>query len=70
MSACMGFSIWLNNVRIFMAETDSKPACGIVMPISGMEGCSESHRSDMLDIVTEAIDEAGFKGTWSVTLMM
>jgi hypothetical protein len=45
-----------------MSETKPKPACGIVMPISGMEGCSESHWSDVLDILTEAIDEAGFQG--------
>lgn len=45
-----------------MADIKVKPACGIVMPISGMEGCSESHWSDVLDILTEAIEEAGFEG--------
>jgi len=56
---------WLGLItqRMHMSEIKSKPACGIVMPISGMEGCSESHWSDVLDIVTEAIDEAGFHGS-------
>lgn len=30
------------------------------MPISAMDGCAESHWADVLDILTEAIDEAGF----------
>lgn len=32
------------------------------MPISAMEGCAESHWSDVLDILTEAIEDAGFEG--------
>lgn len=45
-----------------MAEAKSNPICGIVMPISAMDGCAESHWSDVLDILNEAIDEAGFEG--------
>ena len=45
-----------------MSETKTKPICGIVMPISGMDGCSESHWSDVLRIISEAIDEADFEG--------
>jgi len=30
------------------------------MPISAIDGCTESHWADVLEIVTEAIEEAGF----------
>jgi hypothetical protein len=43
-----------------MAEATEKPVCGIVMPISAIDGCTESHWSDVLEILTEAIEEAGF----------
>ena len=36
------------------------PICGIVMPISSIHGCSESHWSDVMDIISEAIIEAEF----------
>ena len=45
-----------------MADTKTKPVCGIVMPISAMDGCTESHWADVLDILTEAIEDAGFDG--------
>lgn len=44
-----------------MSENKLKLTCGVVMPISGMEGCSESHWSEVLDLLTEAIDDAGFE---------
>lgn len=34
--------------------------CGIVMPISQIDGCSETHWTDVLEIHTEAIESAGF----------
>lgn len=43
-----------------MTEINPKPVCGVVMPISTIDGCSESHWADVLEIVTEAIEEAGF----------
>ena len=43
-----------------MSEIVQKPVCGVVMPISTIEDCSESHWTDVLEIVTEAIEEAGF----------
>lgn len=43
-----------------MAETVEKMVCGVVMPISAVDGCNESHWSDVLDILSEAIEEAGF----------
>ena len=45
-----------------MPESKPNPTCGIVMPISAMDGCAESHWADVLDILTEAIEEAGFEG--------
>lgn len=44
-----------------MAKKDKK-ICGIVMPISAVDGCSESHWSDVLEILSEAIESAGFEG--------
>lgn len=37
------------------------PMCGIVMPISGIDGCSETHWSDVLTIVKEAISAVNFQ---------
>lgn len=45
-----------------MNKNEEKKICGIVMPISALDGCSESHWIDVLDIVTEAIEGAGFEG--------
>ena len=43
-----------------MSEIVQKPVCGVVMPISPIDGCSDSHWADVLEIVTEAIEGAGF----------
>ncbi len=40
---------------------DIKPICGVVMPISAIDGCSESHWSDVHEILAEAIYDAGFE---------
>jgi len=45
-----------------MKQGKVKPACGIVMPISAIDGCVESHWADVLDVLTEAIEDAGFEG--------
>ena len=37
-------------------EENSNEVCGIVMPISSIDGCSESHWNDVLGIHTEAIE--------------
>jgi hypothetical protein len=39
---------------------ESKKICGIVMPISSLDGCTEDHWGDVLSILTEAIENAGF----------
>lgn len=38
-----------------------KPMCGIVMPISEIDGCSASHWKEVLGIVAEATENAGYK---------
>jgi hypothetical protein len=38
-----------------------KKVCGIVMPISAIDGCAESHWADVLEILGEAIEGAGFE---------
>ena len=36
------------------------PTCGIVIPISAIDDCSEAHWGDVLTIVSDAISDAGF----------
>ena len=43
-----------------MSESNVKQVCGIVMPISAIDGCLESHWADVLEIFSEAIEMAGF----------
>lgn len=43
-----------------MADDILLPTCGIVMPISAIETCSEEHWRDVREILTEAIEDAGF----------
>lgn len=45
-----------------MSQNIEKKICGIVMPISTLDGCSEAHWSDVLEIITEAIEASGFEG--------
>lgn len=42
-------------------KSESKPVCGIVMPISSIDGCSESHWTDVFDIISRTIRDAGFE---------
>jgi hypothetical protein len=35
--------------------------CGLVMPISSIDGCNEQHWSEVKEILTEAVEGAGFK---------
>jgi uncharacterized protein YkvS len=43
-------------------KKDEEKKCGIVMPISAMDNCSESHWTEVLGILHEAIADAGFVG--------
>lgn len=38
-----------------------RPKCGLVVPISTLDDCSEQHWLDVKAILTEAIESAGFK---------
>lgn len=44
-----------------MSDAKIKKICGIVMPISASDGCSESHWVDVLQIVNESVSAAGFE---------
>jgi hypothetical protein len=43
------------------AVSAPRAICGIVMPISPIDGCSESHWADVLGVLSDAIDDAGFE---------
>jgi len=45
-----------------MAEESNKTICGIVMPISSIDGCNENHWGDVLMILNEVVEDAGFDG--------
>jgi hypothetical protein len=38
-----------------------KTVCGVIMPISAIDNCTEAHWSDVYEILTEAIEAAGFE---------
>ncbi|MGU1682227.1 hypothetical protein ACSEU1_12875 [Pseudomonas aeruginosa] len=39
---------------------EEREVCGIVMPISSIDGCDESHWAEVQDILVDAIEDAGF----------
>jgi len=41
-------------------ETTDKLTCGIVMPISAIDGCNEQHWTDIKEIIDDAVSNAGF----------
>lgn len=45
-----------------MTQSKESKVCGIVMPISSIDGCVETHWSEVLNIINEAVDDAGFEG--------
>lgn len=38
-----------------------KPTCGIIMPISSIDNCSEAHWKEVRGILTDAVETAGFE---------
>jgi hypothetical protein len=42
-----------------MSEVALKPVCGIVMPISACDGCTDQHWVDVKKIIGSSITEAG-----------
>lgn len=43
------------------ANTDSRSVCGIVMPISAIDGCDERHWGEVLAIISDSVEASGFK---------
>lgn len=41
-------------------ETERKPCCGLVMPISSIDGCNEQHWVEVKAIIKEAVESAGY----------
>jgi hypothetical protein len=44
-----------------MTEKKKNEMCGIIMPISSIDGCNEQHWKDVKSILSEAIENAGFE---------
>lgn len=42
------------------AESAQNPTCGLVMPISTIDGCPEQHWAEVKSILCDVIDSAGF----------
>ncbi|WP_420148920.1 hypothetical protein [Spirosoma sp.] len=42
-------------------KIDQKPRCGIIMPISTIDGCGPEHWLEILSILKEAANDAGFE---------
>lgn len=40
---------------------EKQPKCGIVMPISPIDGCSTEHWAEVLNIIKESIENSGFE---------
>lgn len=43
-----------------MSDAEVKEVCGIIMPISALDGCSDGHWSDVRQIIGEAVESIGF----------
>lgn len=43
-----------------MKEPGARDICGVVMPISAIDGLSEAHWADVLGMISEAASKAGF----------
>lgn len=44
-----------------LATEAKKPICGIIMPISSIDNCSENHWKEVYGIITDAVKAAGFE---------
>lgn len=42
-------------------QSEEKPICGIIMPISQIDDCDEQHWLDVKSILNESIQESGYK---------
>ncbi len=44
-----------------MTSDQNMPRCGLIMPMSAWDSCPETHWDDVRDILTAAIEDAGFE---------
>ena len=44
-----------------LATEAKKPICGIIMPISSIDNCSETYWKEVKGIITDAVEAAGFE---------
>jgi len=44
-------------------STNEMPVCGIIMPISSIDGCSNEHWNEVKNILSEAIESAGYSAS-------
>lgn len=44
-----------------MEELEKNLICGLIMPISSIDGCNEEHWIDVKEVLQEAVTKAGFK---------
>jgi hypothetical protein len=51
-----------NGNKLAGKKEEPRPICGVVMPISSLDGCTEEHWLEVHEILSEAIDDAGFDG--------
>lgn len=42
-------------------QKQAQEICGIIMPISSIDGCTESHWVDIKRVICEAVETVGFK---------
>lgn len=49
------------SVKVGEKQEEKKPICGIVMPISTIDGCTEKHWEEVKGILTDAIESAGYE---------
>lgn len=51
----------MSKTRNSAAKADKQKYCGIVMPISAIDGCDEKHWFEVKSILSDAIEDSGFK---------
>lgn len=50
-----------DNIELVVEESQQLQVCGIIMPISAIDGCAASHWADVLNILKDAISQVGFE---------
>lgn len=44
-----------------MSDEVLRQVCGVIMPISAIDGCTENHWTEVFQIITDSIKDAGFE---------